>query len=96
MSTGSNPQTQAEWLPVSDMLQGARVTRTAPLCADIKAWDVVALTLLPPLSSVVVAPVGHPPTLPPPPQPGQAKSQTQWLQTWASNPSLKPLCVHVS
>lgn len=48
MSTGSNPQTQTEWLPVSDMLQGARVTRTVPLCADIKAWDVVALTLLPP------------------------------------------------
>lgn len=43
----------------------------------------------PPLWSVVVAPVS-------PPQPGQAKSQTQWLQTWASNPSSKPLCVRVS
>lgn len=89
MSTGSNPQTQSEWLPVSDMLQGARVTRTAPLCADIKAWDGVALTLLPPFRLLLWLLLA-------PPAIGPASSQTQWLQTWAPHPSLKPLCVHVS
>lgn len=76
---------------VFSVLQRVKVTRKQPLlvchcfvclCLGFKVWDAVAPG---PPCPVVAAPVRTP----------LAKSQTCWLQIWASNPSFLPLHVCV-